>query len=362
MLPVGDALLRPVSTAVTSAVTSPEEMLEQHRVELTGYCYRMLGSAFDADDAVQETLVRAWQGFERFEGRSSVRAWLYRIATNVCLDVMRGRQRRALPVDLTPASTAGTTRGPALPEATWVRPIPDSLALSAGADPAELATGRDSIRLAFVAALQHLPPRQRAVLILRDVLRFRADEVADLLDSTLASVNGSLRRARVTLATAAPAAPVPAPAPVDPALLARYVDAFERDDIEALVALLHDEATLSMPPFALWLQGIEDISRWLARPDSPCAGSRLVPVEANGSPAFAHYHRTPDGHGYEAFAIQILTLADNRVTAFDFFLDPTLFPLFGLPTTQPKPPPPDSVQRVKKGTRRRGRGPGSSAP
>src|SRR5436853_3255554 len=186
---------------VEARVDSELELrLEQHRAELTGYCYRMLGSAFEAEDAVQETLVRAWRSFDRFEGRSLLRSWLYSIATNVCLDMLRGSQRRARPMDLGPAGTADGPLGDTLPEATWIQPIPDGHVLPANADPADLAVSRETIRLAFVAALQYLPPRQRAVLILREVLRWKATEVAELLDTTVASVNSALQRARSTLA------------------------------------------------------------------------------------------------------------------------------------------------------------------
>ncbi|MGZ8765601.1 MAG: RNA polymerase subunit sigma-70, partial [Acidimicrobiia bacterium] len=234
-----------------------ELRLEQHRQELTAYCYRMLGSAFEAEDAVQDTMVRAWRAFDRFEGRSALRSWLYRIATNVCLDMLNGRQRRARPMDLGPASNASTPLAPPLAEATWLEPIPDSRVVSTGSDPADVASARDSIRLAFVAALQHLPPRQRAVLILREVLRWKAAEVAELLDTTVASVNSTLQRARATLAESN-VSESDAAAPMDEAqqaLLARYVDAFERYDMESLTALIAEDATQSMPPFEMWLRG-----------------------------------------------------------------------------------------------------------
>src|SRR4051794_13398749 len=259
------------------------EDLEQYRRELTGYCYRMLGSAFEAEDAVQETMVRAWKGITGFEGRSAVRSWLYRIATNVCLDQLRGRQRRATPMDLGPASTTEAFRGVTRPENTWVQPIPDGqLMLADSDDPAEVAASRETIRLAFVTALQHLPARQRAVLILREVLRWQASEVAELLDTTVASVNSALQRARATLAGQdLGARTVAAIEPEQQELVARYVDAFERYDIPSLVALLHDDAVMSMPPFDFWLQGAEEMSDWFRGPGAECEGSRLVPLAAN---------------------------------------------------------------------------------
>jgi RNA polymerase sigma-70 factor (ECF subfamily) len=319
--------------------TVADARLEQHRVELTGYCYRMLGSAFEAEDAVQETMVRAWRGLDRFEGRSALRSWLYRIATNVCLDMLRGRQRRARPMDLGPASTVAAATLVALPEATWIEPAPDSRVLPAGGDPAEAAVSRDTIRLAFVAALAHLPPRQRAVLILREVLRWKATEVAELLDSTVAGVNSALQRARSTIAASGVTA-ADGPQPMDAeqqTLLARYVDAFERYDIAALTSLLRADATLSMPPYALWLRGHVEIARWLLGPGVECRGSRLVPTVANGSPAFGQYRPSGPGGSHEPWALQVIELSAGRVVGINSFLDTArLFPLFGLP---PRPGP-----------------------
>jgi RNA polymerase sigma-70 factor (ECF subfamily) len=306
---------------------------EQYRTELTAYCYRMLGSAFEAEDAVQDTLVRAWRSFERFEGRSAVRSWLYRIATNVCLDMLGSRQRRARPMDLNPARTADSPLGLPLPETAWLEPIPDSQILPAGGDPAELAVQRDSVRLAFVAALQHLPPRQRAVLMLREVLQWQASEVAELLETSVASVNSALQRARATLASKEVSAS-DAPPPMDDAqraLLARYVDAFERYDMDSLTSLLHEDATWNMPPYELWLQTHDDIRRWCLGPGIGCQGSRLVPTMANGMPAFGQYKPAPDG-GLEPWSLQVLELAHDGIAGITFFLDTaTLFPLFGLP-------------------------------
>jgi RNA polymerase sigma-70 factor (ECF subfamily) len=311
-----------------------DRLLEQHRAELTAYCYRMLGSAFEAEDAVQETLLRAWRNFDRFEGRATLRTWLYRIATNVCLDMLNGSQRRARPMDLTSSQTAAAPLGDALPEATWIQPMPDSRVLEADGDPAELAVVRDSVRLAFVAALQHLPPRQRAVLILREVLRWKADEVAELLDTTVASVNSALQRARSTL-EASDVEDTDYFQPMDDdqrALLARYVDAFERYDLDSLTSLLHDDATWSMPPYALWLQTHDDIRRWCLGPGIGCRGSRLIPTVANGSPAFGQYKPGGPNGSYEPWSLQVLEVSGGRIAGISFFLDTaTLFPLFGLP-------------------------------
>ncbi|MEW6583958.1 MAG: sigma-70 family RNA polymerase sigma factor [Actinomycetota bacterium] len=300
---------------------------------MTGYCYRMLGSAFDAEDAVQETLTRAWRGHHRFEHRAALRTWLYRIAGNVCFDMLSAGRRRALPMDLSalPGST-DTPIGDPLPEGTWILPAPDGRVLPAGGDPGDVAVRRETIRLAFVAALQHLPPRQRAVLILRDVLAWRASEVAELLDTTVASVNSALQRARATLAaTDTGDHPGPAPDGARRELLDRYVDAFERYDMESLTALIHEDATQSMPPYAMWLRGRDEILRWWTGPGAACRGSRLVPTVANGSPAFGQYRRAADG-GHAPWSLQVLETSGGRVTGFTFFLDTAaLFPLFGLP-------------------------------
>jgi RNA polymerase sigma-70 factor, ECF subfamily len=310
-----------------------ELRLEEHRAELTGYAYRMLGSSFEAEDAVQETLLRAWRGFDRFEGRAALRSWLYRIATNVCLDMLTGKERRARPMDLAPARTADAPLGDALPEAAWILPIPDNRVLHEHDDPAEVAESRETIRLAFVAALQHLPPRQRAVLILREVLRWKATEVAELLDTTVASVNSALQRARSTLA-AADVAATDVSSPMDDqqrALLARYVDAFQRYDLDELTSLLRHDATWSMPPYRLWLRSHDDIRRWCLGPGIGCRGSRLVPTGANGSPAYGQYKPSAEG-GHEPWALQVLEVSAGRIDGICFFLDTaSLFPLFGLP-------------------------------
>ncbi|MEH0840809.1 sigma-70 family RNA polymerase sigma factor [Micromonospora sp. CPCC 205711] len=303
--------------------------LDGFRVELTGYAYRMLGSVFDAEDAVQETLLRAWRGLDGFDGRSSLRTWLYRIATNVCLDQLRGRERRALPMDLG-APSAPEPAALGSPAGGWLEPAPDAAVLPGGGDPAEATVTRESVRLAFVAALQHLPPRQRAVLILRDVLRWRADEVAILLGSSVPAVNSALQRARATMGDRDPTSPGPALDREHRDLLDRYVRVFERYDIDALVGLLREDAVHSMPPYPMWLRGAADIGRWLAGPGAGCRGSRLVEVAANGGPALAQYRPDPAG-GHRPFSIQLLAIAGGRITGLTHFLEPRLFPLFGLP-------------------------------
>ena len=311
-----------------------ELQLEHHRVELTGYAYRMLGSAFEAEDAMQETLLRAWRSFDRFEGRAALRSWLYRIATNVCLDMLTGRERRARPMDLAAPKSADASLGDPLTEATWILPVPDGRVVPATGDPAEAAESRESVRLAFVAALQHLPPRQRAVLILREVLRWKATEVAELLETSVASVNSALQRARSTLAHADIDATDPSQPMNDEqrALLGRYVDAFERYDLDSLTSLLREDATWSMPPYELWLRTHEDIRRWCLGPGIGCRGSRLVPTAANGSPAFGQYKPGGPGGSLEPWSLQVLELSAGRIVGICFFLDTaSLFPLFGLP-------------------------------
>ena len=324
----------PSSRSATLAPERLELQLEQYRPELTGYCYRMLGSAFEAEDAVQETMVRAWRAYDRFEGRAALRSWLYRIATNVCLDALSGRERRARPMDFGPAANGAVEPGPTRAEETWILPIPDERVVPRDGDPAEVALARETVRLAFVAALQHLPPRQRAVLILREVLRWRADEVAELLDTTVASVNSALQRARATLA-ASDVSPTDDSPPLDDdqrALLARYVDAFTRYDMDALASLLHEDATQSMPPYELWLRGRAEVLRWWFGPGAGCRGSRLIPTLANGSPAFGQYRPSGPGGRYEPWALQVLEISDGQIVEFTAFLDTErLFPLFGLP-------------------------------
>src|SRR3954469_179923 len=305
--------------------------LERHRGELTGYCYRMLGSAFDADDAVQETMVRAWQAADRFEGRSSVRSWVYRIATNVCLDLLRSRRRRALPMDLSSPVPSSTPPVETLPETTWLEPMADREVFPLAADPAEQAVVRDTVRLAFVAAPPPLPPRQRAVLILREVLCWPAADVADLLGTTVASVNSALQRARATLAESgrtADAASVGELGEAERDLLARYVQAFERYDIDRLVGLLHEDGSISMPPFEMWLRGTDELRGWYLGHGIGCKGSRLLPVDLNGSPRVAPDKPTPAGTGHEPWSLQVLELRDGRVAHVHHFLDTRLFERF----------------------------------
>jgi RNA polymerase sigma-70 factor (ECF subfamily) len=288
----------------------------------------------DAEDAVQETFLRAWRAIDRFEGRSSLRSWLYRIATNVCMDLLNGRQRRARPMDLGPAREPVEANLHTLPEVTWIEPIPDGRVVPEG-DPAAIAETRETIRLAFVAALQHLPPRQRAVLILCEVLRWQASEVAELLETSVPSVNSALQRARATLEKSDLAA-----APerqsldeTDAELLARYVDAFERYDMDALTSVIHEDATQSMPPFDLWLRGRDDIFSWWYGPGIGCRGSRVIPtVAANGAPAFGQYKPSESGDGFDPWALQVVEVAGGKIVELTFFLDTaTLFPRFGLP-------------------------------
>lgn len=315
------------------AVKPTSADLERHRRELTAYCYRMLGSPFEAEDAVQETLLRAWRALARFEGRASLRSWLYRIATNVCMDMLGGKERRARPMDLGPARSPDGPIGEILPEITWLEPIPDGRVLPEG-DPAAVAESRETIRLAFVAALQHLPARQRAVLILCEVLHWKAAEVAELLQTSTAAVNSALQRARAALDAANTAESGRAAlSENDRELLARYVDAFERYDMDALTALIHEDATQSMPPYELWLSGREDILSWWVGQGAACRGSRVLPtVAANGSPAFGQYKPSETGAGYDPWALQVLEVENGRIAEFTFFLGTeTIFPLFGLP-------------------------------
>lgn len=324
-----------VDAPPAAIVVTPDTFLEPHRTALTGHCYRMLGSVVEAEDAVQDTMLRAWKARDRFDGRASVRTWLVRIATNVCLDALgAGERRRVRAIDLAPEPHAVHDDMPLVRrEAShWLEPVPDALALPAGDDthPERRALARESIHLAFVAALQYLPPRQRAALLLTQVLDWSAAETAAALDMTVPAVNSALQRARATLAARGPAvAPRPLDAP-KAALLARYVDAFERYDVAALVALLHEDAAMSMPPYELWLRGPASVARWLATLGAGCRGSRLVAVgTANGGmPAFAQYR---DG-GATPWALVVLEWAGGRIAHQHFFLETaTLFPRFGAP-------------------------------
>jgi RNA polymerase sigma-70 factor, ECF subfamily len=319
-------------SSLTVKSGAAEQELEQHRPELTAYCYRMLGSPFEAEDAVQETLLRAWRGIDRFEGRAALRSWLYRIATNVCFDMLNARERRARPMDLGPAREPVVSNLNTLPEVTWIEPIPvSSVALEA--DPAEVAVAHETIRLAFVAALQHLPPRQRAVLILCEVLRWKAAEVAELLETSVASVNSALQRARATIEASDVEADTAQLDEADRDLLSRYVKAFEAYDIETLTSLIHEDAKQSMPPYDMWLSGRDDIFEWWLGPGIGCRGSRVIPtVAANGSPAFGQYKPSESASGFDPWALQVLEVSDGRIVELTFFLDTDrVFPLFGLP-------------------------------
>jgi len=318
-----------------SAVSAAPEFgeMERHRAELTAHCYRMLGSPFDAEDAVQEAFVRAWRSRDRFEGRAAMRTWLYRIATNVCLDMLKGAGRRFRAMELGPALEPLESNLNVPTDKRWIEPIPDQL-IAPEADPADQVVERESIRLAFVAALQQLPPRQRAVLILREVLRWEASEVAELLNSSVQSVNSSLQRARATLGKSNVSSndPLPALSAGDRAMLERYVAAFERYDVKALTSLLREDASQSMPPYDMWLSGRDDVLAWWFGPGIGCRGSRVVPVGyANGSPAFGQYKPSPQG-GYDPWALQVLELSGGRIVELTFFLDTAkIFPLFDLP-------------------------------
>ncbi|MFJ7990090.1 sigma-70 family RNA polymerase sigma factor [Streptomyces sp. NPDC096351] len=302
--------------------------LETYRGELTRYCYRMLGSYAEAQDAVQEGLVRAWRNAERFEGRSSLRSWVYRIVTNVCLDALASGKRRALPMDLSAPADGTTPPGGPADTVLWVDPLPHG-------EPEIAVTAAESVRLAFVAALQHLPAKQRATLVLRDVLGFSAREVADLHGSTVAAVNSALQRARATLADRRDqlgGADTPAAGGARRVLAERYAAAFSRYDMEELNMLLHVDATLALPPYATWMRGVTDIQAWLTGPAVGCRGSRLVPTAANGSPAFGQYRPRADGAGYEPWALQVVEFSGDRISNITAFRDtPRLFPLFGLP-------------------------------
>jgi RNA polymerase sigma-70 factor (ECF subfamily) len=318
--------------AIHANAITPELDLEPYRRELTGYCYRMLGSGFDAEDAVQETMVRAWRSADRLQERAALKSWLYRIATNVCYDMLQGAQKRARPMDLGPASTADSSLDAGLPHESWIQPVADAHVLPENGDPAELAASKETLRLAFVAALQHLPPRQRAVLILREVLRWQASEVAALLDTSTASVNSALQRARATMDELE--LDTSGPASVDDGdqqeLLTRYVDAFERYDVAKLVTLLKDDVVFNMPPFELWLQGPDQVGKWMLGPGIECKDAKLLTTRANGCPAVAIYKPSEPGV-WSPFNLAVLEIAGGEITGITNFLYPELFPEFGLP-------------------------------
>jgi RNA polymerase sigma-70 factor (ECF subfamily) len=312
------------------------EHVEAHRPALTGHCYRMLGSVVDAEDATQETMIRAWRNLDRFDGRASLRTWLYRIATNVCLDELSDRGRRARPMEEGPPGNGLMPSGGLVqrPPTHWIEPIPDLLALPADADPSELAMMRQSIRLAFVAALQHLAPKQRAVLLLMEVLGWSAAEVAEAIETSVAAVNSALQRARAALARRQQSASADLSEPQQH-LLNRYVDAFERYDVDELTGLLRQDAILSMPPYTLWMRGPEVIRTWLSGAGCGCRGSRLLPASACGSPAFGQYRPNSDG-GHKAWALIVLEFSGDAIAGWTSFLDTeALFPRFGLPNELP---------------------------
>ena len=326
--------------ATTTAADEFMAVAGQFRGELLAHCYRMLGSVEEAEDVVQETYLRAWRGYDRFEGRSSVRTWLYRIATNACLTAAERRGRRPLPSGLgAPSGDPDAPLAPAL-EVPWLGPLPDALAAGAlaagqGRDPAAVAAGRAGIRLAMIAALQYLPARQRAVLILRDVLDWPAAQVASLLDTTTTAVNSSLRRARAHLARVLPAEEeVAEPAePARRALLDRFAAAFEAGDAGALAELLRADVVLEMPPLATWFAGRDVVTRFLGSKVLTEAGRfALVPTRANGQPAFAAYERDPGG-ACRAHAVIVATLAGTGIARLVIFRDPALFARFALPAT-----------------------------
>jgi RNA polymerase sigma-70 factor (ECF subfamily) len=321
-----------MSGVATEANTvTPRVDLEPYRRELTGYCYRMLGSGFDAEDAVQETMVRAWRSADRLEERGALKSWLYRIATNVCYDMLQSTQRRARPMDFGPASTADSTLDAGQPQEMWIQPIADESVLPEG-DPADVAASKETIRLAFVAALQHLPARQRAVLILREVLRWQAGEVAELLDTSTASVNSALQRARATMDELE--LDTSGPTSIDDGeqqqLLKQYVDAFERYDVAQLVALLKDDVVFNMPPYELWLEGPDQVAKWMLGPGIGCKDAKLLTTRANGCPAVGIYKPSEPGV-WSPFNLAVLEISGGEITGITHFLYPELFPAFGLP-------------------------------
>lgn len=317
---------------LTSVSLTNSAQTEEFRGELIGYCYRFFGCYPDAEDAVQETMLRAWHRADGFAGQSSVRTWLYRIATNICLDMKRAPQRRALPMDLAGPGTVpdDPTRLTTREAECWLGPIADTK-LAANADPAEVTVERESLRLAFLTALQLLPPRQRVVLILRDVLAWSTAECAELLDMSVASVNSALARARRTVADHDPDAGRRA---LDDAgereLLQKYVAAFEAYDIDELVGLLTKDAVFSMPPYELWLRGVADVEAWWRGPGEVCRGSRVVTTRANGGPAAAVYHSAGPGR-WEPFALHVLDTRHDRISGLTHFMGPAVFAEFGLP-------------------------------
>jgi RNA polymerase sigma-70 factor (ECF subfamily) len=319
------------SAGAVDTAERPAIELEPYLGEITGYCYRMLGSVFDADDAAQETMLRAWRAAHAFERRSTTRWWLYKIATNVCIDALRGRTRREWPMALGPSiSVDEAMRVPQQTERLWLLPLPDAR-LNPSQDPEDVVVERDTVRLAFVAALQHLPARQRAVLLLRDVVGLRASEVAQVLDTSTAAVNSALQRARATLASCDLGDPdARTLEAAERRLLAAYVSAFERYDIAGLVSLLHQDAVMSMPPYPMWLQGPTELGRWLLGPGQECRGSRMLPTAANGCGAYGQYRRDGRG-GLRPWALQVIETSGTAISGIHYFLDTRVFRAFALP-------------------------------
>jgi RNA polymerase sigma-70 factor (ECF subfamily) len=329
----------PVSTARQQTF---EQELERLRPSLTGYCYRMLGSGFEAEDATQETMVRAWRRADSLAEPAAMKSWVFRIATNVCLDQIEGRKRRARPVDLTEVGTAETPIGAPLPETTWVLPVADGQVVDPAADPAARLADRETLRLAFVAALQHLPARQRVVLVLREVLHWSAKEVAELLETSVASVNSALQRARATLDELALR---DAEAPARPSeederrLLEQYLEAFAEYDVDRIVALLRYDVVFDMPPLTLWVRGPEQVAEFMLGQGAACRGSKLIATAANGCPAFAAYKPDPESGEWLPWSLTLLEMAggdesEPAVAGIRNFLQPflpSLFSSFGLP-------------------------------
>ncbi|HEX5144174.1 MAG TPA: sigma-70 family RNA polymerase sigma factor [Mycobacterium sp.] len=307
---------------------------QRYRRELLAHCYRMTGSLHDAEDLVQETFLRAWRAYDNFEGKATVRTWLHRIATNTCLTALEGRARRPLPTGLGAPSSDPTGELETRPEVPWLEPLPDGAA--AADDPLAIVGSRESVRLAFVAALQHLSPRQRAVLVLREVLQWKAAEVAEAVGTSTAAVNSLLQRARAQLDAVGPSAEDRLDAPESPAaraLLARYVAAFEDYDIDALVEMFTEDAVWEMPPFTGWYRGPQTIVDLIHHncPAENAGDMRMLPLTANGQPAAAMYMRNPQTGVHEAFQLHVLDVTDGAVTHVVAFLDTSVFPKFGLP-------------------------------
>jgi RNA polymerase sigma-70 factor (ECF subfamily) len=335
-----EAVREAVAAARGGDEDSFRRAIEPFWAELHAHCYRLLASKFDADDALQDALLRAWRGLERFDQTRPLRPWLYKIATNVCLDILGQRQRRILPFDATPGAMSNGDAP--LPESAWISPYPDQLlgAREGYASPEARFEQREAVELAFVAALQHLPARQRAILVLRDVLGFSVDEIVENLDSTVASVNSALQRARHTLGGLLPDRSQTETLRVlgdhgvrD--LARRFVDAFENGDVEGVIALLDGDASFAMPPYTQWCRGREAVSSSWLIPPREAGQLKLIPVRANGQLAFAAYRRYPDRGGYIPVALDVLSLTGSRITSVVAFRNTQLFELFDLPERLP---------------------------